>query len=177
MNFYCITGGPGVGKTSLLNQLGTIYPIIPEVARQIIREQMDNQGEALPWKNKAHYTELMLERSVKSYREVQLSNTKSPVFFDRSILDTLCYAEMIGYGISAEMDFCARTYRYNPKVFILPPWSAIYTTDEERKQTWEEAEQTYGLMKATYEKYDYQVIEVPKDTVENRKCFVLGELS
>lgn len=40
-NFYIITGGPGAGKTTLLEELSR-YKVrcVPEVARQIIREQM-----------------------------------------------------------------------------------------------------------------------------------------
>lgn len=176
-NFYIITGGPGVGKTTLLKQLETDYIIVPEVARDIIKEQVQKGGEGLPWKNRQLYTTLMLSRSVKSFRETYSLHKKDICFFDRGILDTLCYAEMTGDGISDEMNDIAQTFRYNPKVFILPPWLAIYATDEERKQTWEEAELTYEKMRATYEKYNYQVIDVPKDTVENRKKFILDKLN
>jgi len=175
-NFYCITGGPGVGKTTLLKALGTSYQVVPEVAREIIKEQMSTGGDALPWKNKALYTDLMLARSIESYQEVLSMDSNAIFFFDRGILDTLCYAEMIGYGISPQMDLIARSLCYQSKVFILPPWKAIYTTDNERKQTWEEAVFTYKSMRSTYEKYGYEVIDVPPDTIENRKNFVLAEI-
>jgi len=176
-NFYIITGGPGVGKTTLLKQLEPDYIIVPEVAREIIKEQVQQNGEGLPWKDRQLYTTLMLNRSIKSFREICSLNTKDIYFFDRGILDTLCYAEMIGDGISDEMDTIAQTFRYNPRVFILPPWLEIYSADEERKQTWEEAELTYEKMRVTYEKYDYQLIDVPKDTAENRRKFILGKLN
>jgi len=52
-NYYVITGGPGVGKTTLLNALEIKgMRVIPEDARQIIKEQMQTNGEGLPWKNK-----------------------------------------------------------------------------------------------------------------------------
>jgi len=175
-NFYCITGGPGVGKTNLLNALETRYQVVPEVAREIIKEQMSTGGDALPWKNKTLYTDLMLARSIESYQEVLSMDLNAVFFFDRGVLDTLCYAEMIGYGISPQMDLIARNLRYQSKVFILPPWKAIYTTDNERKQTWEEAVYTYKRMRSIYEKYGYEVIDVPPDTIENRKNFVLAEI-
>jgi predicted ATPase len=44
--FYVLTGGPGAGKTTLLNQLEEMgYMCVPEVAREIIREQMRIGGD------------------------------------------------------------------------------------------------------------------------------------
>lgn len=171
-NFYILTGGPGSGKTTLLKALQQDgYAVVPEVAREIIQNQMKTGGNALPWKDTSLYTQLMLEGSVKSYTD-RLENNEI-LFFDRGIPDTLCYSALIGNGISEAMHTYATMYRYNPKVFILPPWLEIYETDNERKQNWEEAEMTYHHLKTTYEKYRYEVIDVPKTSVENRKRFVL----
>ncbi len=50
-NFYVISGGPGVGKRTLLKELQKKgYTIVPEVARDLIKEQQRTRGEALPWK-------------------------------------------------------------------------------------------------------------------------------
>ena len=56
-NFFVITGGPGVGKTTLLEALAKQgFPYVPEVAREIIREQASRNGDALPWVNIPAYT-------------------------------------------------------------------------------------------------------------------------
>lgn len=174
-NFHIITGGPGVGKTTLLKAIGEVgFSVVSEIARKIIKEQIEINGSALPWKDSRLYCELMLQGSVESY--LKNINNENLIFFDRGILDTICYSEMVGNGISAEMNECAEKYLYNKKVFILPPWFEIYATDNERKQDWKEAEMTYLKMRAIYEKYGYEVIEVPKDKVENRKDFILEML-
>ncbi len=176
-NFYVITGGPGVGKTSILEELlKSGYEVVPEIAREIIRDQMKVNGEGLPWKNKELYTDLMLKASVDSYVEAFNNSSTSILFFDRGILDTLCYAQMVGIRISDEMNEMVNSYLYNKRVFILPPWLEIYQTDDERKQTWEEAVFTYEKMKETYTKYGYEIIEVPKGSVENRRDFILENL-
>lgn len=47
-NFYIFTGGPGAGKTTVLNELAKHnYGCIPEVARAIIKEQHATGGNAL----------------------------------------------------------------------------------------------------------------------------------
>ncbi|KIO78275.1 ATPase [Pedobacter lusitanus] len=175
-NFYVITGGPGAGKTTLLNALGARgFNIIPEDARKIIKQQTDMNGEGLPWKNARYFTHLMLEASVRSYEAIQ-DRSEAIHFFDRGIPDTLCYADMIGLGISAEMDRTAKKCPYNSIIFMLPPWPEIYQTDEERKQSWEEAVFTYTKMKETYIKYGYELVEVPKDEIENRVRFVIDKI-
>ena len=175
-NCYIITGGPGVGKTTLLNALGALgYHTVAENARSIIKEEMARNGDGLPWKNKARYMQLMFDAAVSSYQAVPA--TEEIYFFDRGILDAICYAEMEGITVSPEMKQLATTLRYHSKVFILPPWQEIYHTDEERKQTWDEALQTFTQMKATYLNYGYQVVEVPKDHIENRMRFVINEMN
>ena len=178
--FYILTGGPGSGKTTLLTALEQAgFNTVPEMARAIIKEQVQTGGTALPWVNQQLYTEQMLDRSIKSYKAVleqSKKDSESLFFFDRGIPDTLCHAVMTGQGISATMDAAARAHPYNNTVFILPPWREIYTTDTERKQNWEEAVFTYEQMKAIYTQYQYRVLDVPTGTPELRKAFVLARL-
>jgi predicted ATPase len=130
-------------------------------------------ADGLPWKNKELYTHLMLEASLRSYREVYRAGITGLVFFDRGLPDTFCYAKMIGLDIPPEMNIHAYACRYNPQVFLLPAWKEIYETDHERKQDWEEAVYTSGMMKKTYREYGYRVTEVPKMSADKRALFVL----
>ncbi|MDM1071806.1 AAA family ATPase [Empedobacter brevis] len=176
-NYYVITGGPGVGKTTLLNALEIKgMSVVAEDARQIIKEQMQINGEGLPWKNKTLYAELMFEASLSTYRKVVSEVCDKTVFFDRGLLDVICYMEMENIPISEEQNSLVNANPYNRKVFILPPWLDIYETDNERKQTWKEAMYTFDKMKQTYLDFGYNVIEVPKETVGNRCEFILDNI-
>lgn len=175
-NYFVLTGGPGTGKTTILNNLiGKGYLCIAEIAREIIKDQVLKRGDALPWVNKAEYARLMWEESIKSYQSTILSKESEIIFFDRGILDTICYMEMEDLAIDETQQEFLKDHLYK-KVFILPAWEEIYTTDEERKQTWEEALFTYESMRNTYLKYGYEVIEVPKIPVEERVQFILKNL-
>ena len=175
-NFFVITGGPGVGKTTLLEQLQQRgYPCVPEVARNIIREQIARNGDALPWGNIPAYTRLMLTRSIDSYRENILKD--EIIFFDRGIPDTLAYAHLTRQPIFPELQQATLDYRYNAQIFILPPWVEIYHTDTERKQSYREAIDTYNIMSSTYESLGYTLTIVPKTTPEERAEFILNSLS
>lgn len=176
-NFYVITGGPGVGKTTLLNELSRYgFQIVPEEARRIIQEQIGKEGNGLPWKDKELYAKLMLQASVKTYKETSLCPHFESIFFDRGILDAFCYLEMEHISLSEDLDTIARENRYHQNAFILPPWQEIYKTDSERKQSWDEALSTFYKMKETYLKYNYEIIEIPKDSPINRCKFILDKI-
>jgi len=174
-NFYVLTGGPAVGKTTLLEELQKRgYEIVPEIARELIKEQQKNNGNALPWKNKDLYKEIMFDCSVNSFEYIDKKlNHQTPVFFDRGFLDTICYARLIQSEISERMKRYAENWRYNKNVFILPPWKGIYETDNERRQDWQEAVLTFEKMLEIYKSYGYNVVELPKKPVNERADFVL----
>lgn len=172
---YIITGGPGVGKTTVIEGLKARgFYCVDEVARQIIKTQMESGGNALPWGDIPEYTQLMLSRSIETYIE----NRKNAeiTFFDRGIPDTLAYAHLTGLEIFPGLTEAAERYRYNLTVFILPPWTEIYQTDKERKQSFREAVDTYEMMKKIYAECGYRLIEVPKLENKKRIDFILSHL-
>jgi predicted ATPase len=175
INFYVITGGPGVGKTTLLKELqNRNYEIVPEIARELIKEQQIKNGEALPWKDKNLYKKIMFDRSINSFEQTNRSvDNEKPIFFDRGFLDAICYAELIQSEISERMKTYAKNWRYNKSVFMLPPWRGIYETDNERKQDWNEAVITFEKMSETYKNYEYNIVEIPKISITERADFVL----
>lgn len=171
-NLYVITGGPGTGKTTVLRELQRRgFAVAEEVARQIIREQVESGGNAVPWGDTKHYTHLMLERQISSF--LALTSASSPTFCDRGIPDVLCYARIIQLADSSAITSACQKFRYNRKAFILPPWPEIYTTDSERKQTLDQATETYHMMLAAYRDCQYETIEVPPTSVELRADFIL----
>lgn len=166
-----------MGKTTLINELKDAgFLVVKEDARKIIQAQMLKNGDALPWKNKTFYAKLMLEASVSSYQIIKEKHTSNPVFFDRGILDAICYMNMEKIPLPPEMKAMAIAHPYAQKVFILPPWKEIYQMDNERKQTWEEAEFTFERMKETYLSYGYEVIELPKVDIQARRIFIEKEI-
>lgn len=174
-NFHVVTGGPGVGKTTLLEELQKRgFEIVPEIARELIREQQKDNGEALPWKNKLLYKKMMFDRSISSFEYMDKKNhDQKPIFFDRGFLDTLCYTILIQSDISQSMQSYAKNWRYNNNILILPPWRDIYETDNERKQDWTDAVMTFEKMSETYKNYGYNIVEIPKKSVPERADFVL----
>jgi predicted ATPase len=170
---FVITGGPGSGKSTLIDALGErAISTMPEAGRAIIQDQMAIGGNALPWADRRAFAELMLSWEMRSHRAALKLN--GPVVFDRGMPDVLGYLRVNGLAIPAHMDRAGRMFRYHSRVFIAPPWWKIFALDAERKQSFEEAQATYEAMIETYSALGYDLIKLPPDSVEKRMQFVLA---
>jgi predicted ATPase len=169
---FVLTGGPGSGKSTLIEALARAgYAGSVEAGRAIIQDQVAIDGLALPWRDPAAFAELMLCWEMRSYHMAK--DQAGLVFFDRGVPDVLGYLRLLGLRLPAHMDNAARIFRYNPSVFIAPPWQAIFRGDRERKQSFDEAVRTYEAMVVTYRDYGYELIDLPRATIEERVRFVL----
>lgn len=80
-----ITGGPSVGKTTLISFLQERgYPVIHEFATQIIKE-----GEFLPWVDRKTFQAEVLRRQLAA--EAEIVENGLPVFLDRGLFDGEAY--------------------------------------------------------------------------------------
>jgi predicted ATPase len=173
--FFVLTGGPGSGKTTLVEALKARgYATTQEAGRGVIREQMESNGDGLPWVDRERFAELMFEWELRSYRDAE--RQAGPVVFDRGLPDTIGYLRLEGLEVPAWMEEEAWRLRYNARVFIAPPWKEIYGRDEERRQSWEVAVRTYEVMAETYTELGYELTELPRATVEERATFVIAAL-
>jgi predicted ATPase len=178
MNFdrlFIITGGPGSGKSALVDALSQegIYTM-PEAGRVIIQDQVAIGGKALPWSDRRAFADLMLSWELRSYREALRLN--GPVIFDRGIPDVLGYLRLSNLSIPAHVERAAQVFRYHRRVFIAPPWAEIFKTDSERKQSFEEARATHEAMVESYSRLGYDLTQLPLDSVQERVRFVLGAI-
>ncbi|HCQ53651.1 MULTISPECIES: AAA family ATPase [Brevundimonas] len=171
-----LTGGPGSGKTTLLEALAAAGHVTsPEAGRAIIRRQQAIDGEALPWKDRALFAELMLDRELEAHARAESAD--GPVFFDRGVPDVVGYLSLCGLPVPAHMERAAQDIRYDRRVFIAPVWPEIFGQDAERKQDLDEARRTFDAMAETYPRFGYELIELPKAPVSERLDFVLKTLT
>ena len=168
-----ITGGPGCGKSSIIAELEKRgYHVAHEKAREVIQEQMHLGSDKVPWADILGFSSLVVDK-IASF-----PYTETLYFMDRSSLD------VEGYLRNGEIkydknDFVSvhKSMNYNNKVFFAPFWKEIYITDEERKETEAESIQISAFIKSVYIEYGFELIDIPKLTVEKRTDFILSELS
>lgn len=175
-NFFIFSGGPGSGKTTLLQALSQDgLPHSLEAGRAIIQDQQCIGGQALPWRDRALFAELMLQWELRSYREAM--GHEGPMLFDRGMPDVIGYLDLCNLPVADHMISAARQYRYNPTIFLAPPWQKIFHQDNERQQNFQEAERTCASMVKIYRQLDYQIIELPLASVAERVVFVRQHLT
>ncbi len=171
-----IIGGPGSGKTTLIEGLIKKGHICyPEISREITLDARERGIEQLFLEQPLLFSELLLEGRMKQHQNA-LTEKSHVVFLDRGIPDVLAYMHYIGDAYPSFFDDACRNYRYT-KIFFLPPWEEIYIADEARYENYEQAKLIAAHLAETYQKYGYSLIEVPKGTVDKRILFILGHLS
>ncbi len=174
--FVVITGGPGAGKSTLIERLAVLgYARSEEAGRGVIRDQVAVGGHGLPWADRELFAELMLCWELRSYRLAAgpAAPPAGPVFFDRGLPDIVGYLRLQGLPVPAHVHAAAQAYRYHRRVWVAPFWPEIYAADAERKQSPEEAERTYRVMVETYTEYGYEPVELERAAVEERVRSVL----
>jgi len=167
---FVMTGGPGAGKTTILNALaerGYIYA--SESARAIIRERLASGLSPRP--PLEHFASDILHMDVARYRETPV--TEHPVFFDRGIVDALHMLDQQNTISRGQAEEYVRSFPYNEVVFLMPPWQEIYSTDSERDQTFCESVQVFEGLRKWYAEWGYKTIEVPRATIGQRVDFIL----
>lgn len=174
MSRVIVTGGPGAGKTALLQALQTRgHTIVGDSPRTIIQERR-RQGLS-PRPNADEFAREILRMDVENF--ARHAESSGYVFFERSILDALCGLDMVAPFSESELHTWLAKYPYCPQVFVLPPWQAIYANDTERDHTFEHAEWVHRVTIEWYRRLDrYRIVEVPKVSVAERCAFVLEAL-
>ena len=171
-----ITGGPGTGKSSIIDELKQRgYICFEEISRQVTLEARKNGVEQLFLTQPLLFSELLLEGRKKQYIEADKLE-ETTVFMDRGLPDVLAYMDFFG---SHYPDDFISTCQNNPYdvVFILSPWQEIFKCDSVRYETFEQSELIHDRLIKIYEKFNYQLINVPFDTVIKRVDFIIDSLN
>ncbi|MDP2089579.1 MAG: ATP-binding protein [Flavobacteriaceae bacterium] len=174
-NKIVITGGPGTGKSTLIDELiKRGYNCLPEISRDITDMTRRNGIEQLFLKNPLLFSEMLLEGRENQYKIADKIETNL-VFFDRGIPDVHAYMNYISIDYPPIYIEKSMKYRYNT-IFITPPWQEIYITDSERYENFEQSLAIFNHLRKTYEKLGYHLIEIPVGSIEIRTDFILDSI-
>jgi len=174
-----ITGAPGTGKTSIILKLESAnFFCFHEVIRTMTQEAKKNNGNTnivsnpiVSVEDPYTFNTSILNARIQQHRDASLKKD-SILFYDRGIPDVLAYMDYFKQSYTEQFIKECRDHIYD-HVFILPPWEKIYVRDEERYESFEQAQEIHHHLVATYNKLGYNCIEVPFGSVAERNNFIL----
>lgn len=170
-----ITGGPGTGKSSIIHHLEAQgHNCLHEVSRQITIEAQKEGIAQLFLEKPLLFSEKLLEARVKQHKEAE-SLSEKHIFLDRGIPDVVAYMDYFGTKYPAAFVEACENFKYD-KIYLLPPWKEIYTSDNERYESFEQAMEIHEHLKKAYLTYGYEPIDVPTGSVSNRSNFIINSL-
>ena len=92
-----ISGGPGGGKTTVINSLKNLgYFCYDEISRDLIEKSKKNGCQNLFIENPLRFSEILWKKREEQYKKSTIQKKYDKVFFDRSLLDITSYLEFIG---------------------------------------------------------------------------------
>lgn len=170
-----ITGGPGTGKTSIINHLKTTgFICYDEISRQVTLQARKDGIEQLFLTDPLLFSQKLLDGRKQQFLNAAQSS-ENIVFLDRGLPDVLAYLDYIGDSYPEHFIETCHNYNYDA-VFVLSPWQEIFTSDNERYENFEEAIAIHHHLLETYKRFGYQLIDVPFGSVKNRSNFILDSL-
>ena len=175
-NKIIITGGPGTGKTSVIKGLEENgEECLHEISRQITLEAQKKGISQLFLKEPLLFSEMLLQGRIVQHQQAEEMNVEQ-VFIDRGVPDVVAYMNYFGNEYPEAFNSACKKYVYD-FVFILLPWKKIYTSDNERYESFEQAVTIHGHLAETYKRSGYDPVEVPQGSVQDRTTFILDRLS
>ena len=171
-----ITGGPGTGKSSIIEELKERgYICYEEISRKITLEARKSGEEQLFLTQPLRFSQLLLEGRTKQFIEAG-KHDNTTVFLDRGLPDVLAYMDYFGSDYPKDFVDICHNYTYD-LIFILAPWQEIFKSDSVRYETFEQSQLIHEQLTKSYSTFNYHLINIPFDTVEKRADFIIDSLN
>ncbi|MCD6044996.1 MAG: hypothetical protein K0R48_159 [Gammaproteobacteria bacterium] len=171
---YIITGGPGAGKTTIINELSKEYTVIPEAATTIIEKEIA-EGIIRPWQFDDYHIKV---NQLNNINQVKVQNLSVPiVFFDRGFLDSLSYILLQKRILHQYVIDCVQTVvnasYYEKDLFFIDNLEYVMPGPA-RNESLEESLQKAACLEKNYRALGYNIIHVPPGPVEDRVAFIVA---
>ncbi len=162
-----ITGGPSVGKTTIVSLLqGMGFPVIHEKATEIIKE-----GKFLPWVDRARFQAEVLRRQIAA--EAEFEGAPGPLFLDRGLFDGEAY--YIYDRLKIPEAFAKLDAAHYSLAFLIEELP-FFDVTEVRRENLEFTREITRVLEYCYASRGVNVIRVPAMPPDDRAQFVLDHV-
>jgi len=170
---YIITGGPGFGKTAILNFLALKgYSVGHEAARELISQlTIQNSGNSIQFP--PDFESLIATKRVEFLESVDPALV---AFSDRGLPDQIAYSLYKKKIPSPYILELVQKNRYETTVFVTPPWEKIFVQDDVRKESFKDSCEIHENILKAYLAHGYKLVNLPFVDPEERVRYILNFL-
>jgi len=172
-NGFLLTGGPGTGKTTLIDKLEKMrYNTYPEIAKEKFKK-----NPMYTLNHPGIFFKEILDKYISNYNSAKKLDI---CFFDRGIPDLLAMIDILPYLNSAKRVSdnkilkLSKKYRYG-KVFLLDPLPN-YNPKKHVNLTKEQSLIFHRFNIKRYKQLGYDLIPIPVGSVEDRVDMILNHI-
>lgn len=169
--FAVFTGAPHVGKSTMINLLGSSgCTVMEEIAEKVI-----NEGEHKPWLGDHEQLAFQLEVAKRqAAAEQQLARVNDVVFLDRGMVDAIAYRLIYGRSLTdLHHNMQARQYDV---AFVFDPVEG-WDDNGVRYEDPDFSRAMTPVMKRVYESFGVPVVSVPNLSKSERLEMILGHVA
>jgi predicted ATPase len=184
MKAYIITGAPGTGKTSIINELSKTGILgLEEIPRKLIKNKIAEKMGISPFTDLKSFFNLVFNEMHKQYQDlysypekIKENSSYKYCFFDRAMPDVLGYSYKSKITFSQNKINIIRKSNYEKTVFFCPLWEEIYTTDAERPYPIEEIKLLDKNLFNAYTNLGFHIDILPKTSIRQRIKYILDRI-
>jgi predicted ATPase len=164
---FVITGGPSVGKTTIVNGLANRgFRVVHEIATQVITE-----GKILPWEDRRKFQAEVLRRQQSA--EASILDFDKPVILDRGLFDGEAYYVVDKMPVPQAFDSLdASQYAL---AFLVEPLD-FFDENDVRRENLEFTREISVVLRHCYASRNVKVVHVPAMPPTERINFVHAQV-
>lgn len=164
---FVITGGPSVGKTTIVTGLQNLgYKVVHEIATRLIQE-----GRILPWVDRQKFQQEVLRRQQSA--EAAILDFDKPVILDRGLFDGEAYYLYDKLPVPAAFsNLDAGQYA---AAFLIEPLNFFEETDV-RRENLAFTREISVILEHCYESRNVKVVRIPAMPPTERIQFVMQKI-
>ena len=166
-----ITGGPGGGKTTIINSLKDMgYCCYDEIGREFILKYKKKHNQNIFFENPLEFSNILWKKREEQFKKSMKQKEYDKVFFDRGLLDITSYLEFIGKR-NLNLERKLTNFKYDI-IFLVKPTKKNYKKDFSRYEDFSQSIKIHNILERNYNKH-FKTIDVPFEKLKDRINFII----